>query len=136
MMMCDSHWEALKKALEDRDMMKYTKPGARSVDFQADAPWLDPGHKNYDPLLIAYMAIAYNVVRIEQDTNILTIDECPVCYANRMHKQFCVEDAEERCKNNDVYYDFWIESAAQDEANRMQRHLARTEANNTGTPSH
>ena len=48
--------------------------------------------------------------------HILFLDECPICYANRMHFENC---SEQDCGQNTTYYDKWVERAVRDEVERM-----------------
>ena len=111
MKFCMPHWDALRAAIKARGLNALVaESGEKAVSNMTselkDGSTID----NYDPLMAAHWAIVNNVADI--DPNILFIEDCPLCYANRMHNEHCKDP---NCTGGATYYDSWIDRAASDQ---------------------
>lgn len=116
MKFCHPHWEALRTAIKDRGLYALvadsgSQAASNMVSEIADGPTID----NFDPLMNAHWTIISNLSAI--DPNILFMDDCPLCYGNRMHAQKCKDVT---CPGGATYYDEWIDKAADDQVDEWK----------------
>lgn len=108
MQMCDDHWAALKKAIDDRGLSSLIAEDGRAAIDNISSE-LDHGSTidNFDPLMGAHNAITSNLMR--HFGLAVMMGDCQLCYANDKHNAECHIEV---CKDNKAFYDSWIQNAA------------------------
>lgn len=131
MKFCQTHWDALKKAISVRGLMDFVADGGEEcVRRQADQ--VHSGGRitkeNYDPLMAAHWAIAGNAMELLNRNGMTALAlmvndpehperECPICYLNWLsseHDRTCVEPTCTKPKGQT--FDDWIDKAADGQA--------------------
>lgn len=109
MRFCQSHWDRLRKAIEDRGLgALVSKDAEEAVRRAASSVGQKAAAQSFDPLMSAHMLILNNAVRVGGRAMIMG-DGCPLCLLNARHKSECAEPG---CSFS---FDGWIERGA-DEA--------------------
>ena len=111
MQFCNQHWDALRAAIDTRGLSALiAESGEKAVSNLSsemnDGPTID----NFDPLMSAHWAIINNLANV--DPHILFINDCPLCFANRIHAKKCVVPD---CTSGTTHFDSWIDRAADDQ---------------------
>lgn len=128
MKMCNSHWEALRKAIEEKGLTPLGAEGGLEA-VQRIVNQLKTKKvtlRNFDPLMSAYWAIVNNAMYVLDDigANPLALMmapppdhpewECPICYLNWLSADHDAHCTEPTCsKTRGLTFDDFIEKAAQ-----------------------
>lgn len=135
MRMCQTHWDALRVAIEDQGLGELIakdgrEAGRRMVKHLREETTLD----SFEPLTAAMMAIISNISTIMQDGDVnigylfeegpedeieleggegRTWPRCPLCYMNIAHELSCKGEG---CMLDPVHgYDYMIRCAAEEQ---------------------
>lgn len=137
---CQTHWDALRAAIDARGLSHLIAPDGETAAAQVASELTDgPMPTNYDPLMAAHWAVLGNATRVlsEAGSSPLylmqgddvpedpveghegrTWPRCPLCYLNLAHELSC-KDA--RCTlDQERGYDWMIDRAADDQAARAR----------------
>lgn len=135
MKFCKSHWDLLRKAIDDRGLSHLVPRGGENA-IKALASQISRGkitRQNFDPLMGAHWAIAGNVMdtlrRAGLDPLYLMLTEeeeaplgrstCPLCEINLLHREGCTNP---KCVlDKERGYDWMIDRAADDALNEARR---------------
>lgn len=113
MKFCQPHWDALRKAIDDRGLSGFVPDGGEEAAKQM-VDQIESGETtvdNFDPLMGAYWAIVGQITAVF-GAGALFHKGCPLSEANKAHNAACTDPT---C-TKDAYFDQWIECAADDMA--------------------
>ena len=111
MKICQPHWDMLRDAIKARGLYALVaESGQQAESNMASELSTGPTIDNFDPLMNAHWAIVNNLADIEPQ--ILFMDGCPICFANRIHAERCVVPD---CTSGTTHFDSWIDRAADDQ---------------------
>jgi hypothetical protein len=104
MKFCMPHWEALRKAIDDRGLYSLvatsgTEVVSKMVGESSDGVSVD----SFDPLMGAHNA-----------PNPDGTDRCPLCFLNQDHVAHCEDPT---CELGATGFDAWIDRAADEQLN-------------------
>ena len=123
------HWNALKKAIDDRGLSGFVakdgKVAVQQMIQQIESSQETKG--NFDPLMAAHWAIAGNAMDYlgraggpGAALRMLGGDICPVCELNEAHRQTCTDP---KCRlDKERGYDWMIDRAAEDSLERAREY--------------
>lgn len=139
---CQTHWDALRKAIDDRNLSHLVAQGGEKAvrKIALELQQREVTKESFDPLLLAFFAISGNVMDTlgKAGMNPLyllsnapedpvtgwpgyegrTWPRCPLCYINLAHEVSC-RDA--RCTLDRVHgYDWMIDRAADEAVERAR----------------
>lgn len=126
MKFCMPHWQALRKAIDDRGLTALiSKDGATATQRLKAELQEAPERETFDPLMSAHWGIVNNALRFLEAAggkgaalNLLGGEICPVCECNRAHEQTCTDP---KCGlDKKAGYDWMVDRAADDSLERAR----------------
>lgn len=114
MRFCQEHWDTLRAEVTKQGLAGFVADSGEDVakKMVREVEEKEVTIDSFDPLMGAHWAIVGNLADI--DGNIFFIDECPLCYSNKMHFDHC-QDPDCPGKGQSDFFDRWIEYAVQDQ---------------------
>jgi len=115
---CQTHWEELIKALEERDLMKYVASDSKSAIQRLQAQLGgDDSDKTFEPLLGANFAIKTNFLGAVGLACFAPDAPCPLCFLDEGIKKGC---GDPNCTRHHDSGSDWIRYAADDQLNKAR----------------
>lgn len=114
MKFCQPHWDALRAAIDERGLADLVSGSSAEIVLRLK-------NDGYDPLMSAHWALVTHLGAAAGDGGmvaVMMLDGCPLCEANRVHREACTDEACTASGRNVAYYDPWIQNAADDELQR------------------